>query len=827
MTEEELHLSHDLHQEDGSKAYNADSIQVLEGLEAVRKRPGMYIGNVNDISGLHQLVYEVVDNSIDEALAGFCNEIIVTIHEDNSVTVRDNGRGIPTEIHKKEGVSAAEVIMTVLHAGGKFDNNSYKVSGGLHGVGVSCVNALSKYLAMDIYRNGRHYHQEYQCGKPMFPLRDEGPTEESGTAITWLADDSIYTVTEYNYDGLCTRLRELSYLNSGVRIVLNDERTDKSQVFQFEGGLCSFVEYLSEKNDPIHPTPIHIVKTVEEEGITVELALQWTKAYKEILLCFANNIRNRDGGTHETAFKSALTRVINQYASDENLLKNFKPGKDSPNETITGEDIREGLIAIISVKLPNPTFSNQTKDKLLNNNITPHVAAAVSQGIKEWLLESPNEARGIIEKTVEAAMARIAARKARDLVHRKGALDSMSLPGKLMDCSSRDPSLCELYLVEGDSAAGTAKGGRDYKTQAILPLRGKILNVEKARLESILNSESINIIFSALGTGIGEDFNIAKLRYHKVIFMTDADVDGSHIRTLLLAFFLRQMPQLIEQGYVYIAQPPLFKVEKNSKTQYLKDEGALDDYLLDCAVNSGYLITESGAEVRGDELSKLFHGILFYNQYLPRVAVDTDTRIIDALVKDVILTDADFESEDALTPRMTELCDVLNKRYLDTIFVMPNIFRDEHNHLVAEWTTRQTSTLKITRLSLDFIHKANFVKIFNTYHHVTDTVGKTFNYYTDPNRPPKSLSSVEDLLTLAMENGRSGHKIQRYKGLGEMNAEQLWETTMDPERRILKQVRITDAIEADAACSLLMGDVVEPRRDFIIENARKIRNLDI
>ena len=813
---DDLHLSHDLHQEDGSKAYTADSIQVLEGLEAVRKRPGMYIGNVNDISGLHQLVYEVVDNSIDEALAGYCNEIIVTIHEDNSVTVRDNGRGIPTEVHKKEGVSAAEVIMTVLHAGGKFDNNSYKVSGGLHGVGVSCVNALSKTLYMDIYRNGRHYHQEYSRGKPLFPLRDEGPTTESGTAITWLADDSIFTVTEYDYDGLSQRLRELSYLNSGVRIVLNDERSDKSQTFQFAGGLCSFVEFLSASSEPIH-SPIHILKTIEEEGITVEIALQWTRSYTTQLLCFANNIRNRDGGTHESSFKAALTRVVNQYATQENLLKNFKG-------EILGDDIREGLRAIVSVKLPNPTFSNQTKDKLLNNNITAYVAQAVTQGIGDWLLESPADARGIIEKTLEAAMAREAARKAREAVHKKG---SAGLPEKLHDCSSRNPAECEVYLVEGDSAGGTAKGGRDSKFQAILPLRGKILNVEKTRLERILDSDSINSIFGAIGTGIGEEFNIEKLRYHKIIIMTDADVDGSHIRTLLLTFFFRQMPALIERGYVYIAQPPLFKVEKNGKSLYLKDEGAYDDYFLNCAVSSGYVVAEDGTEIRDEALSKVFHSILFYDHYLPRASGDADTRIVDALVKEVILEEDDFHSEERLRARMTTLCDLLNKKYLDTIFVMPEIEALPDGSFRATWTTRQCSTLKISKLDLDFFHRANFQKIFRTYHSVTDTLGKTFEYHLDPVRAPRRLEDIESLLSVAMDNGRSGHKIQRYKGLGEMNADQLCETTMDPERRVLKQVKITDNLEADAACTLLMGDVVEPRRDFIIENARKVRNLDI
>ena len=806
--------------ENQAPAYNADSITVLEGLEAVRKRPGMYIGNVNDIAGLHQLVYEVVDNAIDEALAGYCTEVNVTIHEDNSVTVSDNGRGIPTEIHKKEGVSAAQVIMTVLHAGGKFDNNSYKVSGGLHGVGVSCVNALSKTLKLNIHRNGRHYYQEYSQGRPLFELRDEGPSNKTGTSVTWLADDTIFTVTEYDYEGLSTRLRELSYLNSGVRIVLNDERNNQSQVFQFEGGICSYVEHLAINKEPIHPKPIHILKTVEEEGITIEIALQWTQSYGEpALKYFANNIRNRDGGTHETAFKTALTRVINNYATEENLLKNFKG-------SISGEDIREGLTAIISVKLPDPTFSNQTKDKLLNNSITAPINAAISNGLKDWLLECPNDAKNIVAKTIEAATAREAARKARELVQRKGVLNSHSLPDKLTDCTSRDPSKCELFIVEGDSAGGTAKSGRDNTFQAILPLRGKILNVEKVSLERVLNSETIGNIFKALGTGIGNDFKIEKLRYHRIIIMTDADVDGSHIRTLLLAFFFRQMPHLIHNGFVYIAQPPLFKVEKNNKSRYLKDEKALDDYLLSCAVSSGHIVAYDNSEIRDDELLNIFHSILFYNQYLPKVAGDSDTRIVDALVKDMHLTDDDFANAETLQARMTELAEILNKRHLDTIFVVPDIIQGADGKFYTEWFTRQCSALKKTKLSADFIHKASFQKLFNTYQSVTQRLGDHFTYMADA-KAPKEFTDIEALLATAMDNGRSGHKIQRYKGLGEMNDDQLWETTMDPEQRILKQVKVSDAIEADAACTLLMGDVVQPRRNFIIENSEKVRNLDI
>ena len=825
---DELELSHDLHQEEGSQTYTADSIQVLEGLEAVRKRPGMYIGNVNDISGLHQLVYEVVDNSIDEALAGYCSEILITIHEDNSVTVRDNGRGIPTEIHKKEGVSAAEVIMTVLHAGGKFDNNSYKVSGGLHGVGVSCVNALSKHLWMDIYRGGRHYHQEYSCGKPLFPLRDEGSTLQTGTSIRWLADDTIFSVTDYSYEGLATRLKELSYLNSGVRIVLTDERVEeRQQVFQFQGGISSFVEELARTKEPIHAHPILVSKSFEEDGIGVDIAIQWTNDFRETLLCFANNIRNRDGGTHETAFKQALTRVVNNYATQENLLKNFKG-------QISGEDIREGVVAIVSVKLPGPTFSNQTKDKLLNNNITPCINSAMTQCMTQWLEESPAEARLVVEKTIRSAQAREAARRARESVYRKGVMDSLALPGKLADCNSRNPRECEVFLVEGDSAGGTAKSGRDHHFQAILPLRGKILNVEKVRLERILDSESINTIFCALGTGVGDDFNIDKLRYHRIIIMTDADVDGSHICTLLLTFFFRQMPKLVEQGHIYIAQPPLFKAQKVTRggarigaPLYIKDEAAFDEYVLNCAVSSGDVITASGEKLENRDLLHVFESILFYNNYLPRASADADPRIIDAMVKDVPFSESDFEDEAVLSEKIRMLADILDKRHLDTIFVAPEVVKTADGKYAADWITRYQSALKTTRIDLGLIHKSNFQKICQTYQAVRTRLGATFKYQTSPDAAPLEFSSIEELLRVAKEKGQQGQDIQRYKGLGEMNAEQLWETTMDPARRVLKQVSIADAQKADEACTLLMGDVVEPRRNFIVENSQKVRNLDI
>ncbi|MFA5625412.1 MAG: DNA topoisomerase (ATP-hydrolyzing) subunit B [Bradymonadales bacterium] len=812
------------HKIEGVEHYTADSIQVLEGLEAVRKRPGMYIGNVNELTGLHQLVFEVVDNAIDEALAGYCDRIIVTIHEDNAISVEDNGRGIPVDIHKTEGVSAAEVIMTVLHAGGKFDNNSYKVSGGLHGVGVSCVNALSSSLQLDIMREGKHYRQEYAFGKPLYPMKELGPSDESGTRVRFKSDDSIFSVSEYSFDGLAQRLRELSYLNSGVYIELRDEREERSQVFQYEGGIASFVDYLTKNKDPINKQPVHILRQIEEEGISVEIALQWTSSYQDTIICFANNIRNRDGGTHETAFKTALTRVINQYAQQEQLLKNLKV-------SITGEDIREGLVAIVSVKLPDPTFSNQTKDKLLNNSVGPHVQQAMAVGLGEWLLESPAEAKGIIEKTIEACRAREAARRARELVQRKGVLDSMSLPGKLTDCLSRNPSECELYIVEGESAGGTAKGGRNSRFQAILPLRGKILNVEKARFERIIDSDTISTLISAIGAGVRDDFDIEKLRYHRIIIMTDADVDGSHIRTLLLTFFYRQMPQLVENGHIYIAQPPLYKTAKKlgrgkEIVNYFKNDEDLESYLMHNSLDGLQIESESGELVEGQKLFDAIKSVFAYKRLLDKFSHDLDPRILDAIVKDSNIDMSYFQDGEKLQSSLKQLAEVLDKRYLDAIFSAPEVQVDEDNNASALWITRYNSAQYKTPINRALFERRPFIRLQSLYNTIHAIFGSEFKVLLGDDGD-LTLNNLDDLLRYVEESGRKGLDVTRYKGLGEMNVDQLRETTMALENRTLLKVTVNDAIDADNAFNLLMGDVVEPRREFIISNAKAVRNLDI
>lgn len=823
--EEQFEANEDISQykADGIEHYTADSIQVLEGLEAVRKRPGMYIGDVNDLSGLHQLVFEVVDNAIDESLAGYCDRIVVTIHEDNAITVSDNGRGIPVDIHKKEGVSAAEVIMTVLHAGGKFDNNSYKVSGGLHGVGVSCVNALSSSLQLDIDREGKHYRQEYAFGKPLYAMKELGPSHRSGTKVRFKADPSIFTVSEYNFDGLSQRLRELSYLNSGVYIELADERSDRSQVFQYEGGIASFVDYMAKNKEPIHPTPVHVMRQSAEDGITVEIAMQWTKSYQDNIICFANNIRNRDGGTHETAFKTALTRVINQYAQQEQLLKNLKV-------PITGEDIREGLVAIVSVKLPNPTFSNQTKDKLLNNSVGQHVQQAVSQGLGEWLLESPLEAKEIIEKTIEACRAREAARNAREKVRRKDIMDSMSLPGKLSDCLSRDPSECELYIVEGESAGGTAKGGRNSRFQAILPLRGKILNVEKARFERIIDSDTITTLISAIGAGVRDDFDISKLRYHRIIIMTDADVDGSHIRTLLLTFFFRQMPKLVENGHIYIAQPPLYKAAKKlgrgkEIVRYFKNDEELEEYLMHNTLDEAYIESENGNVVRAQELFDVVHSVFGYDRLLAKMSLESDSRVLDALVKDLRFSLADFSSAEVLESKLEQVARILDERYLDTIFIPPEVRMDAEGLYSAEWITRHKSTLCKTKIDASLLERRSFRRLQSLYDGIREKIG--FKFLIKLSDSEMSLENIDDLMRFVLEGGRKGLEVTRYKGLGEMNTDQLRETTMDPSNRTLLKVHVSDMLDADSAFNLLMGDVVEPRREFIISNAQAVRSLDI
>ncbi|MDX9719734.1 MAG: DNA topoisomerase (ATP-hydrolyzing) subunit B [Myxococcota bacterium] len=804
------------------RLYNADSIQVLEGLEAVRLRPGMYIGDVTQVQGLHQLIYEAVDNAIDEALAGYCDTVTVILHPDNSASVDDNGRGIPVDIHKKEGISAAEVIMTKLHSGGKFDNNSYKVSGGLHGVGISCVNGLSERFRLEIKRDGQLYRQDYERGVPVDRLQLVGPTTGKGTRVTFLPDPSIFTVLEFDYEVLSNRLRELAYLNRGVRIKLIDERDDKSVDFQFEGGIAVFVEHLAKNKEPVHPNVISIYREIPEEGITIDIALQWTGEYRDTVWCFANNIRNRDGGTHETAFKSSLTRTVNQYAQQEQLLKSFK------GNLLDGEDIREGLVAIVSVKLPNPAFSNQMKDRLLNNNIAQHVQQAVTTELGTWLLESPADSRSIIGKAVDAARARDAARKARELVRRKGALDSSSLPGKLADCQLRDPAQCEIYIVEGDSAGGTAKQGRDRRFQAILPLRGKILNVEKARFDRMIASAEIATLVSALGAGIAEDFNLEKLRYHRIVIMTDADVDGSHIRTLLLTFFFRQMPGLIEGGYLYIAQPPLYKVKRGRAERYLKDESQFEEYLLDCGCADASL-----GELRGDALRELVKLALEYRRKNLEFSSQFDPRIIDVLVQfgelqeDELLDPATAQSAaDRIDAKLKEL-------YPEQGFSPASLNELPEDELGQPqgfslfWTSRYNGMVRSSSVDRKLLRKRPFLLLKQLYASLQELRADNHELRLNAADQGRSIGQTSELADAILEYGKKGQTIQRYKGLGEMNHEQLWETTMDPEKRTLLQVRVSDAVEADGLFTLLMGDSVEPRRDFIERKALDVRFLDI
>ncbi|WP_174020962.1 DNA topoisomerase (ATP-hydrolyzing) subunit B [Agrobacterium fabrum] len=797
--------------------YGADSIKVLKGLDAVRKRPGMYIGDTDDGSGLHHMVYEVVDNAIDEALAGHADLVTVTLNADGSVTVTDNGRGIPTDIHSSEGVSAAEVIMTQLHAGGKFDQNSYKVSGGLHGVGVSVVNALSVWLKLRIRRNGKLHEIGFTHGVADAPLSVIGEYEgRSGTEVTFLASPQTFTMTDYDYGTLEHRLRELAFLNSGVRILLTDKRHSdvKQQELLYDGGLEAFVRYLDRAKKPLVDKPIAIHS--EKDGITVEVALWWNDSYHENVLCFTNNIPQRDGGTHMAGFRAALTRQVTSYADTSGIMKREKV-------SLQGEDCREGLTAILSVKVPDPKFSSQTKDKLVSSEVRPVVESLVNEALSTWLEEHPSEAKILIGKVVEAAVAREAARKARELTRRKGALDIASLPGKLADCSERDPAKSELFLVEGDSAGGSAKQGRSRETQAILPLRGKILNVERARFDKMLSSQEIGTLITALGTSIGKDeFNADKLRYHKIIIMTDADVDGAHIRTLLLTFFFRQMPELIERGHLYIAQPPLYKVTRGKSVQYLKDEKALEEYLISMGIEEASLTLGTG-EVR--------------------VGADLREAILDAL-------------------RMRSLIDGLHSRYSRSIVeqaaiagaLNPELSADAARaqetvaevarrlDMIAEETERGWSGTVLQDGGLRFERMVRGVKEVSTLdmgllgsadaRHIDQLVARTRDIYaTSPVLQRKDgsmeLAGPRALLDAIFAAGRKGLSMQRYKGLGEMNAEQLWETTLDANVRSLLQVRVNDATDADGLFARLMGDEVEPRRDFIQENALNVANLDI